>query len=129
MGKRMWTPLVGVFLPLLLVFSLTSKAAAQSTGTFTATGSMATPRSYHTATLLLDGRVLIAGGDVSTTGFLIPTERAELYDPATGTFAATSSMVTARLAHTATLLPDGKVLIAGGSDGKGLSLRAELYDP
>ncbi len=133
-GKRIWTPLVGAFLPLLLTISITSTAAAQSMGTFTATGSMATARFGHTATLLLDGRVLIAGGDASPIGppvpasILIPTDRAELYDPSTGAFTATGNMVTSRYGHTATLLPDGKVLIAGGATWWA-SLSAELYDP
>jgi hypothetical protein len=130
-GKRIWTPFVGAFLLLLLLFSITSTTAAQSMGTFTVTGSMATARDAHTATLLLDGRVLIAGGDVAE-GFAarpIPTDRAELYDPSTGTFATTGSMVTARFGHTATLLPDGRVLIAGGYEARGLSLSAEVYDP
>ena len=86
---------------------------------FSATGSMATARAEHTATLLADGRVLIAGGQGGVVG------SAELYDPKTGTFSATGSMVVARTDHTATLLSDGRVLIVGGS---GLA-SAELYDP
>jgi hypothetical protein len=83
------------------------------------TGPMRTARRRHTATLLPNGKVLVAGGDggIST---------AELYDPATGTFSFTSSMMTARTGHTATLLGNGKVLIAGGNGG---ILTAELYDP
>ena len=130
-GKRIWT-LAGAFLPLLLIFSITSTAAAQSMGTFTATGSMATARWGHTATLLLDGRVLIAGGapsDGSASGIIISTGSAELYDPSTGTFAATGSMVTNRYGHTATLLPDGTFLIAGGYEAYGPLISAELYDP
>jgi len=101
-------------------------------GTFTATGSMVTARWGHTATLLLDGRVLIAGGapsDGLASGIIIPTDSAELYDPSTGTFAATGSMVTNRYGHTATLLPDGKVLIAGGNGAYRPLISAELYDP
>jgi hypothetical protein len=92
---------------------------------------MATARVFHTATLLLDGRVLIAGGDISTglAGPPIPTSNAELYDPSTGIFTPTAGMAIPRWGHTATLLPDGRVLIAGGYEANGLSLSAELYDP
>ena len=58
-----------------------------STGTFTATGSMRTPRAAHTATLLPDGRVLVAGGATNTAGDLLAST--ELYDPKTGTFGPT----------------------------------------
>ena len=66
---------------------------------------------YHTATLLPNGKVLVAGG-VVTAAILLAS--AELYDPATGTWTATGSLNTARYYHTATLLPNGKVLVAGG---------------
>jgi uncharacterized delta-60 repeat protein len=99
-------------------------------GTFAATGSMTSPRSYHTATLLPNGKVLIAGGlnsDGAFVGNVLNT--AELYDPAAGTFAATGSMSAARYHHTATLLPNGKVLLTGGSNSTGYMNTAELYDP
>jgi len=85
------------------------------------TGSMVFARTAHTATLLLDGRVLIAGGGVAS---------AELYHPASQTFAATGSMTLARDTRSATLLANsklpnyGKVLMAGGDE-----VIAELYDP
>jgi hypothetical protein len=102
---------------------------------FSATGSMTTARMGHTATLLPNGRVLIAGG-YSGEGpdHLTYFASAELYDPATGTFSGTGSMKTARAGATATLLPNGAVLIAGGYfiDATGATVAlasAELYDP
>jgi hypothetical protein len=103
------------------------------TGRFTATGSLAIPRGLHTATLLADGRVLIAGGGPASWVSSPPgpyLASAELYDPKTGTFSPTGSMTTTREGHTATLLADGRVLIAGGTDTNGHGVAsAELYDP
>ena len=102
-----------------------------SEGAFVCTGNMLTPRTEHAATLLSGGNtVLITGGSAGgSTGSL---KSAETYDVATGTFAALAvEMGTARYAHTATLLKDSSVLIAGGFDthGGGFLLSAELYDP
>jgi hypothetical protein len=84
---------------------------------------MATGRTFHTATLLLDGRVLIVGGQSGSTQ--IPVFTTEIYDPATQVFTTSGTMMAARSRHTATLLPDGRVLIVGG-DAAG---SAEIYDP
>jgi hypothetical protein len=99
------------------------------TGKFKGTGSMTTPRYMHTATLLADGKVLIAGGYADLTPDAVAS--AELYDPKTGKFSATSGPMTSpRFSHTATLLANGKVLIAGGEDHNSDPLAsAELYDP
>lgn len=101
-----------------------------SKGRFSNTGPMLEARTGHTATLLADGKVLIAGGDDGTTSL----STAELYDPATAKFTATGAINFARDQCTATLLANGKVLVAGGAqllpDGSGSVLdTAELYDP
>src|SRR5207247_1734174 len=93
-----------------------------ATGTWTATGSLGTARFDHTATLLPNGKVLVAGGYNGS-----PLASAELYDPASGTWTATGSLGAARVEHTATLLPNGKVLVAAGFNGSYLA-SAELYD-
>jgi N-acetylneuraminic acid mutarotase len=100
--------------------------------TWVPTARMLVPRTHHTATLLPDGRVLVAGGDnEDVLGGSLASVSAELYDPRTGTWTATGSMHTPRECHTATLLPDGKVLVAGGGDSEcqGPLTSAELYDP
>ena len=92
-------------------------------------GLMTVARRYHTATLLNDGKVLIAGGRTGST-----LNTCELYDPETKKFTATGSMHTARYMHTASLLPNGKVLVTGGIGnysvqyGGALS-SCEIYDP
>ena len=108
-----------------------------STRSFTATGGMRIGRGGHTATLLENGKVLVAGGGDqggSAGGGGTATNSAELYDPVTGVFISTGSMTTPRFGHTATLLPNGKVLIAGGVDTTSptspvTTATAEIYDP
>ena len=106
-----------------------------ATGKFTSTGSLAGPHMFGTATLLADGRVLVTGGeglcDNTKTQNQCPIiATSELYDPTTGTFSATGSMKQARYSQTAALLPDGRLLIAGGVASNGQSVgSAELYDP
>jgi hypothetical protein len=90
-----------------------------------ASGSLATTRRFHTATLLPSGKVLVAGG-YGAGGYLAS---AELYDPAAGTWTATGSLATARYLHTMMLLPNGKVLVASGFGAAGYLASAELYDP
>lgn len=98
-----------------------------ASGTFAFSGSMSTARFDHSATLLSNGNVLIAGGTGTTINTL---SSAELYNPSTGTFTTTGGLNDGRTSHTATLLPNGKVLIVGGSDSNDYaSASAELYDP
>jgi hypothetical protein len=118
----------------LLALFLTGASSPTSTalGRVVRAASMHDRRADHTATLLPDGRVLIAGGMVENGIFL---NSAELFDPAKGTFVATASMQSRRVGHSATLLPNGKVLIAGGLAGRvseggpGNVATTEIYDP
>jgi hypothetical protein len=92
-----------------------------SRGTFRSVGNMTVGRDGHTASLLLDNRVLITGGNGDN--------RAELFDPQTETFSPTGTMHVARFSHTATLLKSGKVLITGELGPGEDSRTSELYDP
>jgi N-acetylneuraminic acid mutarotase len=103
-----------------------------ATGRWTPTGNMIEARASHTATLLPDGSVLVAGGVAMGSDGDILLASAELYDPNTGSWTASGSMMEPRYFHTATALADGRVLVAGGlnlgSSSKSLA-SAELYDP
>jgi hypothetical protein len=112
-----------------LDYTSTAELFDPVTGTWMPTGSMNHPRANHSATLLPNGKVLVAGG---TDVFLSEsvTTTAELFDPATGTWTLTGSLRNARYDQLAQVLPDGKVLVAGGNTTNGFYLTsAELYDP
>jgi hypothetical protein len=103
-------------------------------GTWTATGSMADPLANDTATCLPNGKVLVAGGDIDIGSIggmsLVPVSFAELYDPASGLWMETTAMHFVHDYHTATLLANGLVLIAGGGSNFGPTTNcAELYEP
>ncbi len=102
-----------------------------ATGTWQLTGSMAAARTEATATLLPDGEVLEVGGNSFSGPMPNPSlASAELYNPATGTWQLTGSMTDGRADATATLLQNGEVLEAGGSNASGVPLAsAELYNP
>jgi hypothetical protein len=85
---------------------------------------MTTAHAVHTATLLNDGTALLAGG-MDSSG--VATAVVELFDPSSGNFAATGSLVSAREYHTSTLLNDGRVLVTGGDNSSGALSSAELY--
>jgi N-acetylneuraminic acid mutarotase len=110
-----------------------------ATGTWNQTGNLNFKRSSHTATLLPNGKVLVAGGSFTDPDFSNwdnsrpPTTyypvKSELYDPATGTWSQTGNLSFTRDRHTATLLPNGKVLVTGGAGYGGSLVQSELYDP
>jgi len=94
-------------------------------GHWVATGSLNFPRVGHTATLLANGEVLVAGGQDTSSNLI---GAAELYNPTTGKWTVTGSLANGRFDHTATLLANGEVLIAGGVSGT-YTAAAELYNP
>lgn len=90
------------------------------------TSTMVSPRSGHSASLLLDGTVLLAGGN-SSSG---PVSALETYDEISGSFSQAGVLATGRMEHAAAVLPDGRVFIAGGTDANGATLAStEIYDP
>ncbi|OGL40847.1 MAG: hypothetical protein A2042_07530 [Candidatus Schekmanbacteria bacterium GWA2_38_11] len=104
-----------------------------ATNTWTPTGSLNIARRSGTATVLNDGRVLIAGGqDRASATSALPMSSNEIYNPATGTFTLIGNMTTPRASHSAVLLDDGTVLINGGSNGLGTAFPtklAEIFNP
>ena len=111
---------------MLVGFGTTHQAAA---GSFARTGQMTTQRAEHTATVLPNGKVLVAGGSGDGLNGLAS---AELYDPTTGTWSLTGPLVTPRAGHIGVLLANGKVLVAGGystDNGQTRLSSAEIYDP
>ena len=111
---------------LLSASTFISQPAATHIGRIAPAGQMLEARSGHSATLLSDGRVLIAGGMLRNQAFY---NSAELYDPAAHRFQSTGAMNERRVGHMAVLLQSGKVLVAGGWTGHACTSSAELYDP
>jgi len=114
-----------------LLASSSYKALAANSGTWANTGNMTVSRAGHSATLLPNGQVLVAGGENSGAGLA----SAELYDPTTGKWTLTGGMAIGRYAHSAVLLPSGEVLVAGGIVSTSIqgipsyTATAELYNP
>jgi hypothetical protein len=97
-----------------------------------ASGSMKTPRAFHTAVTLKNGKVLVAGGGGGTPEIPETFGTAELYDPTTGEWSETGSLLAPRAFGSMICLPNGKVLMAGGSPdftGSFLTASSEVYDP
>jgi Kelch motif len=109
-------------------YTNTAELYDPATASWTLTGSLHTERAIHTATRLQNGKILVVGGTNVTVSFIVQPDgisSAELYDSATETWSVTGSLNVARSFHTATLLPNGNVLAAGGWPTDS----AELYDP
>lgn len=127
-NKLFWAAFSAFLLFLLNCETQTVKSGGRKiakAGKITAVGELKTSRAAHTATVLNDGKVLIAGGFGGGEKGL---KTAEIYDPATNKFSSANNMNVARSGHTATFLPDGKILIAGGFNGDYLDA-AEIFDP
>ncbi|PYS29126.1 MAG: hypothetical protein DMF75_17780, partial [Acidobacteria bacterium] len=135
--KSKFLALAGLISVVTLVLGPARFASAQAAApSWSFTGNLNAPRSRQTATLLPNGKVLVAGGDYASnySGDLT----AELYDPANGSWSSTGSAASdfgtgreppGSFGSTATLLPSGKVLVAGGTEGDSPFNSAELYDP
>ncbi|MBI1922332.1 MAG: chitobiase/beta-hexosaminidase C-terminal domain-containing protein [Geobacter sp.] len=101
-----------------------------ATDSWIAAGTLSGGRGYHSATLLNNGKVLVVGGKGGSSYYgSYPLASAELYDPSTNSWSSAGSLGAARYLHTATLLPNGRVLVAGGFSGSNSLGSAELYDP
>ncbi len=98
-----------------------------ATGTYSATGNMPSTRQEHTAALRPNGTVLVAGGNRVTLSTTTVLASSAIYNPVTGTWTTASSMVDARVDHTATLLHNGHILAAGGDNTGGELSSAELF--
>ena len=120
MYLRITATVTGALLPTLFCAEPGRRATNRTSGTIVATGQMTVARFDHAAALLPTGRVLIVGG-IERNGVMQPG--AELFDPATGRLTTTGKPIAQHgWGVTATLLRNGKVLVAGGSTGCGFTL-------
>ena len=106
------TSQIYLWVGMVLMLAVSAKASTLDPGTWSQTGNLNFARHSHTATLLPNGKVLVAGGSSRT---ILTPYQSELYDPATGTWTQTGSLNVGREKHTATLLPNSNVLVAGGA--------------
>ena len=123
-----------VVIALALLIAGTPWTMGQTSGTWALAGPVAKAATGPSSNLLQDGRVLIASGNIGGIGAVFPW--AQVYDPVSNTFKATPNMKSPRNGNSGTRLPDGRVLLVGGSNGKlqtgdnlGILKTAELYDP
>jgi len=114
-----------LFFIALLLLALSCPAAGNATG-WSSTGSLAMPWACHTAILLGNGKVLVAGGTNDGFSFLA---NAELYNPSSEIWSPTGALSVGRYGHTATLLPNGKVLVVAGLGSSSRLASNELYNP
>lgn len=129
-------PLLATPIAVLLALSSSSAVGAEETtpvtGVFERAGVLSETRMLHSAVALPDGRVLLLGGlggDFTTADGVAILASAEVWDPATDTSAPAGSMAEARVEHSATPLPDGRVLVVGGRADAGALASAEIWDP
>ena len=106
----------------------TAELYSPAANTWSAAASLPTVVAGHTATLLRNSQVLVAGGIIGVGGGYVVTANCELYNPAANTWSSAASMTNARDGHTATLLPSGAALVVGGQPGT-VTPTAELYYP
>jgi hypothetical protein len=117
-----------LWIALFFLSMLAKPVQAQTPGTFALTSSMSTARAAHTATLLADGQVLVAGG-VQGSGHNPGLQSAEIYNPLLGQFSPTGSLNQGRSSAGAVLLGNGQVLVIGGISSGIFLTSAELFDP
>lgn len=126
-GARVsWCALASIVV--LTAAAVSPRLTAWGASTWASAGSMNLPRSSFTATLLRGGDVLVAGGITQSGAQTSITSSAEIYNPRTNTWMYTSPMSSPRADQTATALPDGRVLVAGGTDGANYLTSAEIFD-
>jgi len=121
------TSQICLWVGMVLMLAVSAKASNLDPGTWIQTGDLNFTREHHTATLLPNGKVLVAGGYTGVISSYLT--QSELYDPATGTWTQTGNLNFKRSGHTATLLPNGKVLVAGGGGSSSNLVQSELYNP
>jgi len=129
-GTRYFASRAAVTLAVFILWAIFPPVSqAESGGVWHPAGAMEDGRYNHTATLLPDGSVLVAGGQQDSEDFPACLSRCELYEPASESWRRAADLASVRSSHTATLLEDGRVLVAGGQDRRRELATVEIYDP